>query len=78
MCAHRMVTRALQPHERSIAMPDGVEEERRLCYVALTRAAERLFLSWAPGRSRGQILKPSRFLDEILAYGRERAATPRP
>ncbi len=29
---------------------------------------------WAPGRSRGQILKPSRFLDEILAYGRERAA----
>jgi DNA helicase-2/ATP-dependent DNA helicase PcrA len=65
------------PHERSIATPDGVEEERRLCYVALTRAAERLFLSWAPGRSRGQILKPSRFLDEILAYGRERAATPR-
>jgi DNA helicase-2/ATP-dependent DNA helicase PcrA len=65
------------PHERSIAMPDGVEEERRLCYVALTRAAERLFLSWAPGRSRGQTLKPSRFLDEILAYGRERAATPR-
>jgi DNA helicase-2/ATP-dependent DNA helicase PcrA len=62
------------PHERSLAMPDGVEEERRLCYVALTRAAERLFLSWAPGRSRGQTLKPSRFLDEILAYGRERAA----
>jgi DNA helicase-2/ATP-dependent DNA helicase PcrA len=62
------------PHERSIAIADGVEEERRLCYVALTRAAERLFLSWAPGRSRGHVLKPSRFLDEILAYGRERAA----
>ncbi len=62
------------PHERSVATPEGVEEERRLCYVALTRAAERLYLSWAPGRSRGQILKPSRFLDEILAYGRERAA----
>jgi DNA helicase-2/ATP-dependent DNA helicase PcrA len=61
------------PHERSLGTPDGIEEERRLCYVALTRAAERLYLSWAPGRSRGQILKPSRFLDEILAYGRERA-----
>jgi DNA helicase-2/ATP-dependent DNA helicase PcrA len=61
------------PHERSIGTPDGVEEERRLCYVALTRAAERLYLSWAPGRNRGQTLKPSRFLDEILAYGKERA-----
>ncbi|NNJ12604.1 UvrD-helicase domain-containing protein [Chloroflexales bacterium ZM16-3] len=62
------------PHERSLGTPDGIEEERRLCYVALTRAAERLYLSWAPGRNRGQILKPSRFLDEILAYGKERAA----
>ncbi|MFV9505098.1 MAG: ATP-dependent helicase [Oscillochloridaceae bacterium umkhey_bin13] len=61
------------PHERSMGTPEGIEEERRLCYVALTRAAERLYLSWSPGRSRGQILKPSRFLDEILAYGRERA-----
>ncbi len=60
------------PHERSLGTPDGIEEERRLCYVALTRAAERLYLSWAPGRNRGQILKPSRFLDEILSYGRER------
>ncbi|NTW03688.1 MAG: UvrD-helicase domain-containing protein, partial [Oscillochloris sp.] len=54
------------PHERSLGMSDGVEEERRLCYVALTRAAERLYLSWTPGRNRGQILKPSRFLNEIL------------
>ena len=59
------------PHERSLGTPDGIEEERRLCYVALTRAAERLYLSWASGRNRGQTLKPSRFLDEILAYGRE-------
>ena len=67
------------PHERSLGTPDGIEEERRLCYVALTRAAERLYLSWAPGRNRGQVLKPSRFLDEILAYGKERsgAAGPR-
>jgi DNA helicase-2/ATP-dependent DNA helicase PcrA len=61
------------PHERSLTMPDGVEEERRLCYVALTRAAERLYLSWAPGRQRGGNAKPSRFLNEILAYGKERA-----
>ncbi|PDW04927.1 ATP-dependent helicase [Candidatus Viridilinea mediisalina] len=61
------------PHERSMGSSDGIEEERRLCYVALTRAAERLYLSWAPGRNRGQRLKPSRFLNEILAYGRERA-----
>lgn len=60
------------PHERSLATLDGIEEERRLCYVAMTRAAEQLHLSWAAGRSRGQQLKPSRFLGEIEAYGRER------
>jgi DNA helicase II / ATP-dependent DNA helicase PcrA len=60
------------PHERSLVTPEGVEEERRLCYVALTRAAEKLFLSWAAGRNRGQQLKPSRFLGEIEAFGRER------
>jgi DNA helicase II / ATP-dependent DNA helicase PcrA len=60
------------PHERSLTTPDGVEEERRLCYVALTRAGEKLFLSWAAGRNRGQQLKPSRFLGEIEAFGRER------
>jgi DNA helicase-2/ATP-dependent DNA helicase PcrA len=62
------------PHERSLATPEGVEEERRLCYVALTRAGEKLFLSWAAGRNRGQQLKPSRFLGEIEAFGRERKA----
>ena len=61
------------PHERSLGTPEGIEEERRLCYVALTRAGERLHLSWAAGRNRGQQLKPSRFLGEIEAYGRERA-----
>ena len=50
-----------------------IEEERRLAYVAVTRAAEKLFLSWAAGRHRGQQLKQSRFLSEIEAYGRERA-----
>ena len=65
------------PHERSLVTPDGIEEERRLCYVALTRAAERLCLSWAPGRGRGPsgkgaALKRSRFLAEIESYGKER------
>ena len=62
------------PHERSLTTPEGIEEERRLCYVALTRAGERLHLSWAGERVRGQKLKPSRFLGEIEAYGRERTA----
>jgi DNA helicase-2/ATP-dependent DNA helicase PcrA len=61
------------PHERSIGTPEGIEEERRLCYVALTRAGERLHLSWAAGRVRGAQAKPSRFLGEIEAYGKERA-----
>jgi DNA helicase-2/ATP-dependent DNA helicase PcrA len=60
------------PHERSLLTPEGIEEERRLCYVALTRAGERLYLSWAGRRTRGKVLKPSRFLAEIEAYGRER------
>jgi DNA helicase II / ATP-dependent DNA helicase PcrA len=60
------------PHERSLIDAGGVEEERRLCYVALTRAAEKLFLSWAATRVRGKQAKPSRFLGEIEAYGRER------
>jgi DNA helicase-2/ATP-dependent DNA helicase PcrA len=61
------------PHERAFAEAGGIEEERRLCYVALTRAKEQLWLSWAVGRSRGQTLKRSRFLDEIITYGQERA-----
>src|SRR5262249_22906860 len=61
-------------HERSVGTAEGIEEERRLCYVALTRAGERLHLSWAASRTRGQQLKPSRFLGEIEAYGRERLA----
>jgi DNA helicase-2/ATP-dependent DNA helicase PcrA len=61
------------PHERSLTSAEGIEEERRLCYVALTRAGERLYLAWAATRQRGKQAKPSRFLDEILAYGKERA-----
>jgi DNA helicase-2/ATP-dependent DNA helicase PcrA len=58
------------PHERSLVESGGVEEERRLCYVALTRAGEQLFLSHAKKRQRAS-RNPSRFLDDILVYGRE-------
>ncbi len=58
----------LFPHARSIDDPDGLEEERRLCYVALTRARKRLILSHADARTlRGSRMYsiPSRFIDEI-------------
>lgn len=62
------------PHERSLTTPAGIEEERRLCYVALTRAGEQLYLSWAAKRGKGkQPRKPSRFLQDIEEYGRERS-----
>jgi DNA helicase II / ATP-dependent DNA helicase PcrA len=55
------------PHARSIE-EQGIEEERRLCYVGMTRAQERLVLTHAMGRSlygsRNYNL-PSRFLDEL-------------
>jgi ATP-dependent DNA helicase UvrD/PcrA len=55
------------PHARSIE-EQGIEEERRLCYVGMTRAMEHLTLTHASSRSlwgsRGYNL-PSRFLDEL-------------
>lgn len=58
----------LFPHENSISSLDGLEEERRLMYVAITRARQRLYLSHAQTRMlHGQTrynLK-SRFLDEL-------------
>ena len=58
----------LFPHEQSFADPDGLEEERRLLYVAITRARRRLTLSYAQTRMlHGQTRYPlpSRFLDEL-------------
>ena len=59
----------LFPHSRSLA-EDDVEEERRLCYVGLTRAQERLYLSYCRrrrffGRETDELNRPSRFLGEI-------------
>ena len=58
----------LFPHEQSVTAADGLEEERRLAYVAITRARNRLYLSHAQtrmlhGQTRYNI--PSRFLEEI-------------
>jgi DNA helicase-2/ATP-dependent DNA helicase PcrA len=50
----------LFPLARADEQPNGVEEERRLCYVGLTRAKDKLYLSWARARRRGGELRPSR------------------
>ncbi|MEM1025809.1 MAG: UvrD-helicase domain-containing protein [Myxococcota bacterium] len=58
----------LLPHRRVTAGEGTVEEERRLVYVAITRARERLTVSYAKNRNRfGQIVprQPSRFLDDF-------------
>src|SRR5207253_4703386 len=58
----------LFPHEQSANERDGLEEERRLAYVAITRARNRLYLSHAQTRMlHGQTRynTPSRFLEEI-------------
>jgi DNA helicase-2/ATP-dependent DNA helicase PcrA len=58
----------LFPHENAILQNDGLEEERRLMYVALTRARQRLYLSFAQTRmlhGQTRYSLPTRFLDEI-------------
>ena len=70
----------LFPHVRSIEEEAGIEEERRLCYVGMTRAQRRLVLTYARqraafGASRPSL--PSRFLAEIPEVLLARAATPR-
>ncbi|MGI9041669.1 MAG: ATP-dependent helicase [Gemmatimonadales bacterium] len=58
----------LFPLARAAEQPEGVEEERRLCYVGLTRAKDKLYLTWARARRRGGELRPgiaSRFLRAI-------------
>jgi DNA helicase-2/ATP-dependent DNA helicase PcrA len=69
------------PHGRALDDEDGIEEERRLAYVGLTRAKERLFLSYAGERRLGGyagLREPSRFLlempaDAVVPIGSRRA-----
>ena len=60
----------LFPHSRTFLNPDDIEEERRLCYVGMTRAMDQLVLTRAVYRRRygtdmPEASVPSRFLDEI-------------
>lgn len=58
----------LFPHSRSLIQPEEMEEERRLCYVALTRAGKRIHLLFASQRMRYgnvQVNPPSRFIEDI-------------
>ena len=74
----------LFPHSRTMLQPDEVEEERRLCYVGMTRAMDQLILSRAVYRRRygtdlPEASVPSRFLEEVPAplieeLGRRRTA----
>ncbi len=58
----------LLPHSRSLEDPDEMAEERRLCYVGITRAKDRVILTYAFRRTMwgsNDVSKPSRFLDDI-------------
>ncbi len=58
----------LFPHQRSIADSSGLEEERRLCYVGITRAKQILYITYAEQRRLHGIdnfSQPSRFISEI-------------
>src|SRR5690606_31298335 len=62
------VEEGLLPHQMSVEEPGGISEERRLMYVGITRARERLYLTLASTRATfGDIAAamPSRFLQEI-------------
>ncbi len=58
----------LFPHQRSISDPNGLEEERRLCYVGITRTMQTLYISYAEQRrlhGMDKYSQPSRFIAEI-------------
>ena len=72
----------LFPHSRTFLQPDDIEEERRLCYVGMTRAMDTLVLTRAVYRRRygtdmPEAGVPSRFLDEIPASLVEELGVPR-
>jgi DNA helicase-2/ATP-dependent DNA helicase PcrA len=62
------VEEGLFPHQLSVEEPGRLEEERRLCYVGMTRAKRRLLLSYAEKRrlyGNENYTRPSRFLSEL-------------
>jgi ATP-dependent DNA helicase UvrD/PcrA len=72
----------LFPHSRTFLHPDDIEEERRLCYVGMTRAMNALILTRAVYRRRygtdmPEASVPSRFLEEVPAELLEDLGSPR-
>jgi DNA helicase II / ATP-dependent DNA helicase PcrA len=66
----------LLPHSRSLTSAEGLEEERRLCYVGMTRAKGVLHLSWARSRQvfgQRRLTEKSRFIGEVPAELIERS-----
>ena len=60
----------LFPHQRSVSDPNGLEEERRLCYVGITRARQTLYMTYAEQRrlhGMDSFSQQSRFIAEIPA-----------
>src|SRR5436853_5746261 len=72
----------LFPHSRTLLKPDDIEEERRLCYVGMTRAMDTLVLTRAVYRRRygtdmPEASVPSRFLEEVPSRLLEDIGSPR-
>jgi DNA helicase II / ATP-dependent DNA helicase PcrA len=72
----------LFPHSRTMLIPDDIEEERRLCYVGMTRAMDQLILTRAVYRRRygtdlPEASVPSRFLEEVPGSLTEELGTSR-
>ncbi len=75
----------LFPHQRSVSDPAGLEEERRLCYVGITRAKKSLYVTHAEQRrlhGMDSFSQPSRFIaeipDELVEEVRPRVHVSRP
>ncbi len=65
------------PHSRTLMEPEEMEEERRTCYVGITRAQRKLYMTYAGMRTiygRSNVYDPSRFLAEIPAELKEELA----
>ena len=64
----------LFPHKLSVEEPDQLQEERRLCYVGMTRAEKKLYLTYSNTRTMWggtNYYLPSRFIDEAKPYLKE-------
>ena len=71
----------LFPSNRCMSEPEELEEERRLCYVAITRAKQHLVITYARQRmlyGRTTTNLPSRFVDELPAESVKRIGAPKP